>query len=85
MLHLLAVTLNPGILLLRLESSKCQAISACNAWQNSSVTCLQLSAALGGALQTLQDQLHVLEILDAGPAASWPGVGQVCSPLDSTV
>ena len=45
------------------------------------VICLQLSAALGGALQTLQDQLHVLEILDSGPAASWPGVGQVCHPL----
>ena len=45
------------------------------------VTCLQLSAALGGALQTLQDQLRVLEILDSGPAASWPGVGQVCHPL----
>ena len=78
MLHLVAVTLSPGIPLLRLESSNCQAVSACNAWQNSRATCLQLSAALGGALQTLQDQLHVLEILDSGPAASWPGVGQVC-------
>ena len=80
MLHRLAVTLSPGILLLRLESSNCHAmLLGCVA--NTGVICLQLSAALGGALQTLQDQLHVLEILDSGPAASWPGVGQVCHPL----